>query len=192
MMACHFQQPCRRIRSHRRHHTDRPQIEPIHRQDHTHLGCGDQPRDPQRCGLSAHAFTRGQQQRAAGEFKRHTDAHADSYRYWWHATAEHLTRRWLDPCSRWRHRHQRQSGRQHLHQNGTNSHAGCVIFSAGSLQIGDGGSTGTPGNVSIAFNSGTSLIFNRSGPFSTSVSLSGSGSLSHGDSGITGADRRKQ
>jgi fibronectin-binding autotransporter adhesin len=78
-----------------------------------------------------------------------------------------------------------KTGTGTLTLTGTNSHAGSVTISAGSLQIGDGGSTGTPGNVSIAINSGTSLIFNRSGTLSTGVSLSGSGSLSHSGSGIT-------
>jgi fibronectin-binding autotransporter adhesin len=60
---------------------------------------------------------------------------------------------------------------------GTNSYTGTLTINAGSVQVGDGGSTGTAGNANIAINSGTSLVFNRSGTLSTGVSLTGSGTL---------------
>jgi fibronectin-binding autotransporter adhesin len=66
---------------------------------------------------------------------------------------------------------------------GTNSYAGTLTINAGTVQVGDGGSTGTPGNASIAINSGTSLVFNRSGTLTTGVSLSGSGTLVQNGSG---------
>ena len=61
--------------------------------------------------------------------------------------------------------------------------AKAAVNADGSVQVGDGGSTGTAGNANIAINSGTSLVFNRSGTLSTGVSLSGSGTLVQNGSG---------
>lgn len=65
---------------------------------------------------------------------------------------------------------------------GTNSYTGTLTINAGAVQIGDGGSSGTPGNANIAINSG-SLVFNRSGTLTTGFSLSGSGTLVQNGSG---------
>lgn len=78
-----------------------------------------------------------------------------------------------------------KTGAGTLTLTGTNSYTGTLTISAGSVQIGDGGSTGTPGNANIAISSGTSLIFNRSGSVSTGFSLSGSGTLVQAGGGTT-------
>ncbi len=76
-----------------------------------------------------------------------------------------------------------KTGAGTLTLTGTNTYTGTLTINAGTVQVGDGGSTGTPGNASITINSGTSLVFNRSGTLTTGVSLSSSGTLVQNGSG---------
>ncbi|MBL9183705.1 MAG: autotransporter-associated beta strand repeat-containing protein [Verrucomicrobiaceae bacterium] len=76
-----------------------------------------------------------------------------------------------------------KTGTGTLTLTGTNTYTGTLTMNAGTIQVGDGGSTGTPGNANIAINSGTSLVFNRNGTLATGVSLSGSGTLVQNGSG---------
>lgn len=56
-----------------------------------------------------------------------------------------------------------------------NTYTGTTLISAGALQIGNGGATGSLGTNNITNNS--SLIFNRTGTYSVASPISGSGSL---------------
>ncbi len=58
---------------------------------------------------------------------------------------------------------------------GTNSYSGTTTISAGSLQIGGGGTTGTPGSGPVVNNS--TLIFNRSDTITFNNVLTGTGSV---------------
>lgn len=74
-----------------------------------------------------------------------------------------------------------------LEQNSTvilgadNSFSGGVTINAGTLRVGNGGTTGTLGSGSVTNNS--SLIFNRSNDLTVSNGISGSGSLSQQGTG---------
>jgi fibronectin-binding autotransporter adhesin len=71
------------------------------------------------------------------------------------------------------------SGTQIL--TGTNTYAGTTTISGGTLQIGNGGSTGTIGTGNITNNA--ALVFNRSGTSTVAGSISGSGSLTTNGTG---------
>ncbi|MDB6070978.1 MAG: uncharacterized protein JWL81_2149, partial [Verrucomicrobiales bacterium] len=60
---------------------------------------------------------------------------------------------------------------------GDNTYTGGTTISAGTLQIGNGGSTGLPGKGDTAIASGATLSFNRSGASAYTGVLSGAGSL---------------
>ena len=66
---------------------------------------------------------------------------------------------------------------------GTNNYAGPTTISAGVLEVGSGGATGTLGSGAVA-NSGI-LRFNRSGTVNVPNSISGTGSLEQDGPGIT-------
>ncbi|MFZ2278158.1 MAG: autotransporter-associated beta strand repeat-containing protein [Prosthecobacter sp.] len=66
---------------------------------------------------------------------------------------------------------------------GANSYAGVTTISAGTLQIGDGGTTGTLGSGTIT-NNGT-LIINRSNAITISGTMSGTGALIQNGTGTT-------
>lgn len=80
-----------------------------------------------------------------------------------------------------------QAGSGVLTLTGTNTHTGGTTISAGTLQLGDGNSTGSvAGNIT---NDGT-LTFNRSDDITYSGVITGSGSVTHASSGaltLTGA-----
>jgi autotransporter-associated beta strand protein len=62
---------------------------------------------------------------------------------------------------------------------GNNTYTGTTTINAGTLQIGDGGTTGTLGSGPVAIASGATLVINRSDDYSFSAaqSISGAGSL---------------
>lgn len=64
---------------------------------------------------------------------------------------------------------------------GNNSYSGVTTIAGGALQIGAGGSTGTPGSGSIVNNG--QLVINRSANLTISSVISGSGSLTNDGSG---------
>ncbi len=66
---------------------------------------------------------------------------------------------------------------------GANSYTGATTITAGTLQIGSGGSTGTVGSGAIADNG--ILAFNRSGSFTVDAPISGSGAVQQNGSGTT-------
>jgi autotransporter-associated beta strand protein len=57
-----------------------------------------------------------------------------------------------------------------------NTYTGATTVSAGTLQVGNGGATGSLGDTSAVTNSGT-LAFNRTGTFTITPEITGSGSL---------------
>lgn len=65
--------------------------------------------------------------------------------------------------------------------SGTNTYTGATDVYAGTLQIGDGGTTGTLGTGSVADNA--ALVFNRSNAYTVSNAISGSGTLTQSGSG---------
>jgi fibronectin-binding autotransporter adhesin len=66
---------------------------------------------------------------------------------------------------------------------GTNSYNGWTQINAGTLQVGNGGTTGTLGN-GVAINDGT-LVFNRSDSMTVSNAITGGGRLTQSGSGAT-------
>ena len=64
---------------------------------------------------------------------------------------------------------------------GGNTYTGTTTISAGVLQVGDGGTTGSLGTGSVVNNS--SLVFNRSNDFTVSNSISGSGTVTKSGAG---------
>lgn len=68
---------------------------------------------------------------------------------------------------------------------GTNTYTGNTTISAGTLQIGDGGTSGTPGFSNISIASGADLTFNRSDSVSTGFIISGAGTLTQAGGGTT-------
>ncbi len=66
---------------------------------------------------------------------------------------------------------------------GTNTYAGTTTISAGVLQVGSGGTTGTLGTGAVTNNG--SLIINRSDAITLANAISGSGSLTNAGSGTT-------
>lgn len=64
---------------------------------------------------------------------------------------------------------------------GTNTYTGTTTISAGTLQVGSGGTTGTLGTGDVTDNS--ALIFNRSDSFTVSNNISGSGTVAQNGSG---------
>jgi autotransporter-associated beta strand protein len=60
--------------------------------------------------------------------------------------------------------------------SGTNSYLGSTTISAGTLQVGDGGATGTLGDTLAIINNGT-LAFDRTGTLSVFASITGTGAL---------------
>ncbi|MCH8327254.1 MAG: autotransporter-associated beta strand repeat-containing protein, partial [Candidatus Marinimicrobia bacterium] len=72
---------------------------------------------------------------------------------------------------------------------GANTYSGITTISAGTLQIGSGGTAGTLGSGNVTNNS--ALIFNRSDAISSSVVISGTGTLEQAGAGtltLTGAN----
>ncbi|RIX83537.1 autotransporter outer membrane beta-barrel domain-containing protein [Acidovorax cavernicola] len=73
-----------------------------------------------------------------------------------------------------------KTGPESLTLSGANSHTGGTVIAAGTLQVGDGGTTGSiVGNI---VNNGA-LVFNRSNAASFSGAISGSGSVSQSGTG---------
>jgi len=66
---------------------------------------------------------------------------------------------------------------------GANTHTGTTTISSGTLQVGNGGTTGSLGSGNIV-NNGT-LIFSRSDAISVSAAISGTGALTQAGSGTT-------
>ncbi|PUE10299.1 YDG domain-containing protein [Limnohabitans sp. T6-20] len=66
---------------------------------------------------------------------------------------------------------------------GANTYTGATTISAGTLQIGDGGTTGTLGTGAVTDNA--SLVFNRSNSLTVANAISGTGTLNQNGSGTT-------
>lgn len=66
---------------------------------------------------------------------------------------------------------------------GTNTYSGATTISDGTLQIGDGGTTGTLGSGAVV--NDASLVFNRSDTHSVANAISGTGSLTQAGTGTT-------
>ena len=66
---------------------------------------------------------------------------------------------------------------------GTNSYSGTTTISAGALQVGNGGTSGTLGSGAITDNA--SLVFNRSDSLTIANAISGTGSLTQSGAGTT-------
>lgn len=66
--------------------------------------------------------------------------------------------------------------------SGTNSYTGATVVNAGTLQIGDGGGTGTPGTATITNNA--TLVFNRTNDLTVANLITGSGTLTKLGAGI--------
>ena len=76
-----------------------------------------------------------------------------------------------------------QEGAGTLTLTADNAFAGTATISAGTLQVGNGGSTGSLGTASVVNNSG--LVVNRTGSLTLSGLISGSGSLEQAGAGTT-------
>jgi outer membrane autotransporter protein len=70
-----------------------------------------------------------------------------------------------------------QTGAGTLILAATNTYSGSTFISAGTLQVGDGGTTGSLGTGAVSNNS--MLVFNRSDSLAVSNAISGTGSLTH-------------
>ena len=68
---------------------------------------------------------------------------------------------------------------------GTNSYAGATTVTAGTLQIGNGGTTGTVGAANVAVSAGARLTINRSDAYTLGQVVSGAGSLRQAGAGTT-------
>jgi fibronectin-binding autotransporter adhesin len=66
---------------------------------------------------------------------------------------------------------------------GSNTYSGTTTISAGTLQVGNGGATGTLGSGNVVNNA--SLVFNRSNAMTVANTMSGSGSLTQIGTGTT-------
>lgn len=76
-----------------------------------------------------------------------------------------------------------KSGTNTLTLTGANTYGGATVISAGTLQVGNGGTTGTLGAGNVTNNS--ILAFNRSNAYIVSNAISGSGSLTKSGAGTT-------
>jgi autotransporter-associated beta strand protein len=76
-----------------------------------------------------------------------------------------------------------KTGAGTLTLSGTNSYVGTTTISAGAIQIGDGGTTGTLGTGNVVNNA--SLIFNRSDSATVGNTISGTGTLTQAGGGTT-------
>lgn len=74
-----------------------------------------------------------------------------------------------------------KSGAGKLTFTGTNSYAGTTTISAGTLQIGDGGTLGTISSAGVTNNA--ALVFNRSNDFTISNAISGTGTVTKSGAG---------
>ena len=77
-----------------------------------------------------------------------------------------------------------QAGSGNLVLTGANSYSGSTIIQAGTLQIGNGGTTGGLGSANSITNNAT-LAFNRSDAFTFSTLISGTGGIRQAGSGTT-------
>jgi autotransporter-associated beta strand protein len=75
-----------------------------------------------------------------------------------------------------------KTGAGTLTLTGANSYSGETIVSAGTLQIGDGGATGSIDNASAVTND-AALVYNRSDPVSVGYAISGTGTLTQKGAG---------
>lgn len=76
-----------------------------------------------------------------------------------------------------------QVGGSDLVLTGTNTYAGTTTINNGTLQVGDGGTTGTLGSGKVVNNA--ALVFNRSDSLTVSNDISGTGTLLQAGSGTT-------
>ncbi|MFZ6686355.1 autotransporter-associated beta strand repeat-containing protein [Undibacterium sp. SXout11W] len=76
-----------------------------------------------------------------------------------------------------------QSGTGTTILTGTNAYSGTTTINAGTLEIGNGGTTGTLGNGSVTNNA--NLVFNRSASSNVGNEIGGSGGLTQSGSGTT-------
>ncbi len=68
---------------------------------------------------------------------------------------------------------------------GTNAYTGDTTINAGTLQLDNGGTTGTLGNGPVTVNAGGSLAFNRSDTYTAVNTFGGSGTITQAGSGRT-------
>ena len=66
--------------------------------------------------------------------------------------------------------------------SGNNTYSGLTVVKAGTLQIGDGGGTGTPGTATITNNG--ALVFNRTNDFTVANVIAGTGTLTKFGPGV--------
>src|SRR5207247_2043306 len=74
-----------------------------------------------------------------------------------------------------------QSGSGTLILTNANSYTGTTLINAGTLQVGNGGASGTLGTGAVTDNA--TLVFNRSDTFTVTNAISGTGSLTQSGSG---------
>ena len=68
---------------------------------------------------------------------------------------------------------------------GNNTYTGATSITAGTLQIGNGGSTGTLGSGSVLVNAGTLLVFSRNNTYVANNSIAGAGAVTQMGVGTT-------
>ncbi len=67
--------------------------------------------------------------------------------------------------------------------SGTNTYAATTVISAGTLQVGNGGATGTLGNGTGAVTNNSALVFNRNNAYTVTNVINGSGTVTQNGSG---------
>ena len=72
-----------------------------------------------------------------------------------------------------------------LRLSANNTYSGDTVVSGGTLQIGDGGSTGTLGSGAVRVDAGGVLVFNRSNTYDVSNTITGAGALAQSGTGTT-------
>jgi outer membrane autotransporter protein len=77
----------------------------------------------------------------------------------------------------------RKEGEGRLTLTGNNTYSGSTTINEGTLQVGDGGTTGTLGNGVVSNNA--ALVFNRSDTLTVSNGITGAGTLTHIGTGTT-------